>query len=91
MRGEGFVRGWQGKGEFWVLSRTVSVALSLRLLNVVVETEEVDPISEWRAALDRASLRQQLCVMVRMLRGGCRVWGGDEWTPWGFILPSDAH
>jgi hypothetical protein len=37
-------------------ARTVSVALGLLLVDLVVETEEVDSIGEGRAALDRASL-----------------------------------
>mmetsp|Transcript_29621 Transcript_29621/g.73994 ORF Transcript_29621/g.73994 Transcript_29621/m.73994 type:complete len:317 (-) Transcript_29621:14-964(-) len=62
----------------------VSVALSLRLLNVVVETEEVDPISEWRAALDRASLYSRADVGERTVWLGLDIadlrhlFGGED-------------
>ena len=35
---------------------TVGVALGLLLVDLVVETKDVDPIGEGRATLDRASL-----------------------------------
>jgi hypothetical protein len=38
------------------LALTVGVALGLLLVDLVVETEEIDAVGEWRAALHRASL-----------------------------------